>query len=71
MICSAFSVIKRRSDFLVQVSVHNLSFLLLVALAHVTDVVGKFCFDTVNFEFCLPCGFETGHHGVDGAKDNR
>ncbi len=53
MICSAFSSYKKRSDFLVQVCVHNLSFLLLVAFAHVTDIVGKFCLDTINFELYL------------------
>ena len=45
--------IKRGSDLLVQVCVHNLSFLLLVALAHVTDIVGKFCLNTVDFELYL------------------
>ena len=40
------------------------------ALAHVTDVVGKFCLYAVNFESLRHLRFETGHHDVDGTKDD-
>jgi len=42
--------IKIRSDLLVQVTVNNLTFLFLFAFSCVTNIVGKFCFDTINFE---------------------
>src|SRR5665647_1796116 len=54
---------------MIQVRVYDLSFLLLVALAHVANVMGKFCFHAFDFELYLPNGFEAGHHSIDGAKD--
>ena len=44
------------SDLLVKICVHNLTFLFLVALAHVTNVVGKCCLDTFDFDSISPAG---------------
>ena len=41
-----------------------------MTLARITNVMCKFCLDTVDFELLFTGWFETGHHDVDGTKDN-
>src|SRR5512145_2792772 len=60
---------EKGSDLLVQVAVHDHAFLLLVALAHVTNEVGEPCLGAVDFELDFAVWLEAGHHDLDGPED--